>query len=159
MRTSDSCKVVRFRGAALVGLIILLTLAGCRGKEPAATETPGASAPGQAALPVAASSDVIAANKGGAMMLEDGGRLTLPPGALSADSKVTFNPSSTVPIVPIPRTLLGRPYDFSLEGGELTGVALLTLPLPADVVSPPYEVAPYRWNGKTWERINGRRGR
>jgi len=145
------------RGAALVFLIILLALAGCRGKGPAATETPGAPASGPAAaLPAAASSDVIAADKGGAIMLDDGARLTLPPGALSAEAKVTFSPGNTTPIVPIPSTLLGRAYDFSLEGGELTGVALLTLPLPADVALPPYEVAPYRWNGKSWERINGR---
>ena len=51
---------------------------------------------------------------------------------------------------------MGRGYDFALDGGELTGVALLTLPLPAEVASPPYDVAPYRWNGKTWERLNGR---
>ena len=69
---------------------------------------------------------------------------------------MTFEPGKAEPIVPIPRSLLGRAYDFSLDGGELTGVALLKLPLPADVAPPQYEVAPYRWNGKTWERINGR---
>jgi hypothetical protein len=89
-------------------------------------------------------------------MLNDGARLTIPPGALAADTKVTFGPGNTAPIVPVPRALLGRGYDFSLDGGELTGVALLTLPLPADVASPPYDVAPHRWNGKTWERLSGR---
>ena len=149
-----SRKVVRFGGLALAGLLILLVLAGCRGKSPSASETP---APGAAAtLPAATSASVIAADKGGAITLEDGALLTLPPGALSAEAKVSFNPGNSTPIVPIPRTLLGRAYDFELDGGELTGVALVTLPLPADVAPPPYEVAPYHWNGKTWDRINGR---
>ena len=66
-----------------------------------------------------------------------------------------FGPGNAEPIVPTPSTLMGRGYDFALDGGELTGVALLTLPLPVDAL-PPYDVAPYHWNGKTWERINGR---
>jgi hypothetical protein len=154
MRISDFGKAARRYKTAFVGLIVLLALVGCQGEDPAATETP---APGSAApLPTAASSDVIAPNTGGVIMLEDGARLSLPPGALSAEARVAFSPGNTAPIVPIPRTLLGRAYDFALDGGELTGVALLTLPLPVDVVPPTYEVAPYRWNGKTWERINGR---
>ena len=94
--------------------------------------------------------------KAASISLDDGARLTVPPGALSTDARVTFTAGNTAPIVPVPRTLLGRGYDFSLDGGELTGVGLLTLPLSADVTSPPYDVAPYRWSGKAWERLNGR---
>ena len=147
------CAITRLRWLALVGLIVVLTLAGCQRKAPAATETPDAPA---SVLPAVGSSDVIKADQGGAIMLDDGARLAVPPGALAADTQVTFGSGRAAPIVPVPRTLLGRGYDFALDGGELTGVALLTLPLPADVTSPPYEVAPYRWNGKTWERLNGR---
>ena len=147
----------RLRWLAFVGLIVVLTLAGCRGSAPDAAKTPGAPAAGTPAdLPVVESSGVIKAAQGGAITLDDGARLTVPQGALSTDARVTFTPGNTAPIVPVPRTLLGRGYDFALDGGELTGVALLTLPLPAEVASPPYDVAPYRWNGKSWERLNGR---
>jgi hypothetical protein len=107
-------------------------------------------------VPGVESSDLVTAKQGGAIHLQNGARLMVPPGALSTDARVSFDPGSSVPIVAIPRALVGRAYDFSLDGGELTGVALLTLPLPAEVTSPPYELAPYRWNGKAWERLNGR---
>jgi hypothetical protein len=151
--SSYFCTITRLRWPALVGLIVVLTLAGCQRQAPAATATPDAPA---SVLPAVGSSDVIKADQGGAIMLDDSARLAIPPGALAADTQVTFEPGRTAPIVPIPRALLGRSYDFALDGGELTGVALLTLPLPADVTSPPYDVAPYRWNGTTWERLNGR---
>jgi len=153
MRTTHFNNILRLRWAALVGLIVVVTLAGCQGQAPVVPKTPGAPA---AALPAVESSDVIKADQGGAITLNDGARLAIPPGALAADTKVTFGPGRIAPIVPVPRALLGRGYDFALDGGELTGVALLTLPLPADVTSPPYDVAPYLWNGKTWERLNGR---
>ena len=151
------CTLTRLRWLAFVCLIVVLLLAGCRSSAPDAANTPGAPVAGTAAdLPVVESSGVIKAAQGGAITLSDGARLTVPQGALSTDARVTLTPGSAVPIVPIPRTLLGRGYDFALDGGELTGVALLTLPLPAEVTSPPYDVAPHRWNGKTWERLNGR---
>lgn len=152
MKMSYFCTVKRLRWLILAGLIVALTLVGCQSKAPAAPTTPDAPA---AALPTVDSSDVITANQGGTIMLDDGAGLTIPPGALATDTKVTFGPGSS-PIVPVPNALLGRGYDFALDGGELTGVALLTLPLPADVTSPPYDVAPYRWNGKAWERLKGR---
>ena len=151
------CTVTRLRWLALVGLIVVLTLAGCRGSAPNAAKTPGAPAAGtRANLPAVESSGVIKAAQGGTITLADGASLAVPQGALSTDARVTLTPGNAAPIVPTPRTLLGRSYDFALDGGELTGVALLTLPLPAEVASPPYDVAPYRWNGKTWERLNGR---
>ena len=153
MRMTCFCAVGRTRWLAVAGLIAVLMLAGCRGKETAAPNTPVAPT---VDLPAVESSDVITAAQGGAILLDDGARLTVPPGALSTDARVTFTAGNTAPIVPIPRTLLGRGYDFSVDGGELTGVGLLTLPLPADVTSPPYDVAPYRWSGKDWERLNGR---
>jgi len=149
--------LTRLRRLAFVGLIVVLALAGCRGSAPNAAKTPGAPAAGTgAALPGVESSGVIKADQGGAITLADGARLAVPQGALSTDARVTFTPGNAAPIVPTPRTLLGRGYEFALDGGELTGVALLTLPLPVEVASPPYDVAPYRWNGKNWERLNGR---
>ena len=139
--------------AALIGLIVVLTLAGCQRKAPAARQTPDAPA---SVLPAVGSADVIEADRGGAIMLDLRARSAIPPGALAADTQVTFGSGRTAPIVPAPCALLGRGYDFAVDDGELTGVRSLTLPLPADVTSPPYDVAPYRWNGKTWERLNGR---
>ena len=139
----------------LITFVAALTLVGCRSNGLVSESTPDAAGPA-ATLPAAISGDIIAPEKGGVIVLEDGAQLALPSGALSADATVAFDPGMTQPLVPIPRSLLGRAYDFSLDGGELTGVALLKLPLPADVTPPQYAVAPYYWNGKTWERINGR---
>ena len=141
----------------MIALVFVLTLAGCRGKETTLPSTPGVPSVGAVTnLPAMASEDVIAPETGGLITLDDSAQLALPPGSLSAESKATFGASKTVPVVPIPRSLLGQAYDFALDGGELTGVALLSLPLPVEVAPPQYDVAPYRWNGKTWERINGR---
>ena len=138
-------------------LVMALTLAGCRGNEVAPPSTPGAPTGGAVTnLPAVTSEDVIAPGIGGLITLDDSAQLALPPGALATEAKASFGASNIVPVVPIPRSLLGQAYDFALAGGELTGVALLVLPLPADVAPPQYDVAPYRWNGKTWERINGR---
>ena len=151
----DRTSTLRWAGVIL--LAAMLTLAGCRGREMALRPTPGAAASGAVTnLPEVASEDVVAPERGGLITLDDGAQLALPPGALSEAAKTSFNVSNVAPVVPIPRSLLGRAYDFSLDGGDLTGVALLKLPLPTDVSSPQYDVAPYRWNGKTWERINGR---
>jgi hypothetical protein len=150
-------KAWRLRWRALVGLILVLTLASCQGRAPDATKTTAAPAPGMVAdLPVVDASGVVKAAQGGAIALDDGAHLTVPQGALSSDARVTFTSVGSAPIIPVPRALLGRGYDFALDGGELTGVALLTLPLPAEIASPPFDVAPYRWNGKAWERLNGR---
>ena len=82
------CTLTRLRWLALVGLIVVLTLAGCRGSAPDAAKTPGAPAAGTASgLPVVESSDLIKAAEGGAITLDDGARLAVPQGALSTDAR------------------------------------------------------------------------
>ena len=66
------CTVTRLRWLALVGLIVVLTLAGCRSKAPAAKKTPAHRQPFAAVLPAVGSSDVIEADQGGAITLDDG---------------------------------------------------------------------------------------
>ncbi len=136
---------------------LLVTLAGCRGR--GSTPTPVGTAPTDvtpAALPAVESVALIEPDRGGIVALNDGAQVTIPPQALSAEQTVTLKAIGELPSVPIPRSLIGRAYELALDGGELTGVALLKLPLPPEVTAGPYDVTPYRWNGKTWERITGR---
>ncbi len=102
------CTLTRLRWLAFVGLIVVLTLAGCRGSAPDAAKTPGAPAAGTVAdLPVVESSGVIKADQGGAITLNDRARLTVPQGALSTDARVTFTRGNTAPDCPDPAHAVG----------------------------------------------------
>lgn len=132
----------------------MIVLAGCRGRTP--TPPPATPGPGGAEPVIAQDSAVIEPASGGAILLENGAEVTLPKQALSAPATVTLGVAERTPAVPIPRSLLGNAYQLAIEGAEITGVALIKLPLPPDVAPDQFAVAPYRWNGTTWERINGR---
>ncbi len=93
---------------------------------------------------------------GGVLRLRGGASVTLPPHALSQKAAVTLRIARDFPPAPIPRSLLGNVYELALEGGQLTGLALVKLPIPPEVNIGEYDLAPYRWNGSTWERMNGR---
>ncbi len=138
-------------------MALLLMLAGCRGRTPATPPAQPATPTSPAeTLPASETSVLITPEEGGAIRLRDGAELSLPPQALSARAAVTLRARDSVPVVPLPRSPLGRGYEFSLDGGQLVGVAVLRLPLPAEVTADQYELAPYRWTGTGWERINGR---
>ncbi len=143
--------------SSLAALVLLLLLTGCRGRtSPTPPALPATSTPAAEVLPASEASVLITPEEGGTIRLRDGTELSLPPQALAGKAAVTLRVRDSVPPVPLPRSALGQGYEFSLEGGQLTGVALLRLPLPAEVTTDQYEVAPYRWTGTTWERINGR---
>lgn len=146
------------RGAWSLALItLLLLLAGCRVQTPPTpSPSPVATAPLAEALPATEASVLISPEEGGTIRLRDGTELILPPQALSDRAAVTLRARASVPAVPLPRNPLGQGYEFKLEDGQLTGIALLRIPLPAEVTTDQYEVAPYRWTGTGWERINGR---
>lgn len=140
----------------LVGVVIA-ALAGCRGRAPA--PAPVGTVPADitpAVLPAVESAALIEPDRGGVVALSDGAQATIPPQALSAAQTVTLKAVGAPPSAPIPRSLIGRAYELALDGDGLTGVALLKLPLPPEVTAGPYELTPYRWTGKTWERITGR---
>ena len=107
-------------------------------------------------LPTVEAAVLIEPDKGGTVALSNGAQVTMPPQALSAKTTVTLKTNMAAPAVPIPRGVIGSAYELRLDEGELTGVALLRLPLLPEVTPGQYDVAPYRWNGKAWERINGR---
>jgi hypothetical protein len=139
-----------------LGLVLLLVACGGR---PTATPAPDDSfvAPiDSAEFPEANSTILIEPETGGAIRLRGGAGVTLPPQALSERAAVTLRIARDYSAVPIPRSLLGNVYELALEGGELTGLALLRLPIPPEVNVGEYDLAPYRWNGSTWERMNGR---
>lgn len=141
----------------LIGLTLLMLLAGCRGKVPAPTATPEAPA-AETALAAGDSQSAadIEAAAGGSVALRDGAAVTIPPQALSDKTTVTLQAADAPPAAPIPRSQMGRAYDIRLAGGELTGVAIVKLPLPRDISVDQYSLAPYRWTGQRWERVNGR---
>jgi hypothetical protein len=140
------------RGAALLALALAL-LSGCNRATP--TPTPVAVAPpfSREELPADSAVATIEADKGGGIALLDTAQASVPPGALAADAEVTFRTATDTPGVPIPSSIIGQAYELLVEGAELTGVALLKLPLPPGVTPDQYKIAPYRWNGRLWERL------
>lgn len=145
------------RGWWLVASLLALLLAGCRQEQPAATPTLPSDTAVQETLPAVEALALIEPEAGGAVRLRDGAEVSLPPQALSTESTVTLRVLDDPPSAPIPRSLLGHAYEFTVEDGELTGVALLRVPLPAAAASDQYELASYHWNGANWERLNSRR--
>ncbi len=141
----------------LCALLMALALAGCtqlpiRRVTPPASPTAGILED----LPEVNASQVIAQAEGGRVALRDGAEIAIPPHALSETSVVSLKRAAAVPRVPIPRSLIGWAYEFGIDGGSLTGVARLRLPLPAFITPDEYDLGIYRWNGQAWERLPGR---
>jgi hypothetical protein len=143
--------LVLMAGAALI------LLAGCKGNTPASVQ-PSAQAATKAATsyPASGGSEVLQPENGGAIVLSEGAVVEVPPSALSQATLVSLREANSHPNVPIPRTSLGPAYELKLDGAELTGLALLKLPLPQGITPEEYDIGVYRWNGRTWERVSGR---
>lgn len=144
------------RGWVLIALLLGLVLAGCRQGQPTATPAASPDATAGETLPATEALAVIQPEAGGAVRLRGGVEVSLPAQALSAEATVTLRVQPDPPAAPIPRSLLGPAYAFDVADGALVGVALLRLPLPAGVTPDQYDLAPYRWNGTSWERVNSR---
>jgi hypothetical protein len=138
----------------MLGAVIMTACA-----RPAPTRATPTVSPAPAALedlPETNASKAINETEGGTIALRDGATITIPPNALSDTAIVGLKLARTLPDVPIPRSLIGRPYEFDMEGGSLTGVARIRLPLPSAVTPDQYDIGAYRWNGQAWERILSR---
>jgi len=149
----------RFRRATLIAAALLaaLTLAAC-GRSPFARVTPAAPpTPGILEdLPETNASTAIPDAEGGKVALRDGAEISIPPNALSETSIVSLKVAPTTLRAPIPRSLIGRSYEIGMDGGSLTGIARIRLPLPAAITLDQYDIGVYRWNGQAWERVLGR---
>jgi hypothetical protein len=147
-----------FRAALIAAaLLAALILAACS-RLPLARVTPAAPpTPGVLEdLPETNASKVISEVDGGKVALRDGAEIAIPPNALSETSVVSLKLAASPPRAPIPRSLIGRAYEFGMDGGSLTGIARIRLPLPAAITLDQYDIGVYRWNGQVWERILGR---
>lgn len=144
---------------ALLGCALLTLLAACSvlRRQPSATPTTPPSA-GTEQTPSPRGSALLQPEEGGTVALPGGAEVTVPPGALSAATLVTVRTVSPPPGggAPVPRSLLGAIYELTLEGGSLTGLVRIRLPLPPQVTPEEYEIAAYRWNERVWERVTGR---
>ena len=138
----------------VLAMLIPAMLSACRRSLPA-SQAPTATT-SLASLPDREANVVLEPSEGGVVALSGGAELSLPPDAVTDKSIVNFRVVTDAPASPVPRSILGQAYEFSLEGGTLAGIAMLTLPLPVDVSADQYELAPYRWSGRTWERMAGR---
>lgn len=135
---------------------IVMLAAGCARSTPSPTPAP-AVVPPFGEVEVASDEvtiDVVAAD-GAAAALDGGAELRLPPGSLAQDARVSFR-TVAAPPPPVPSSIIGAAYDLEVDGSELTGVVQVRLPLPAGVTGDQYQVAPYRWTGRLWERITAR---
>ncbi len=152
-------RVSRFLALALLGSVVLVLLAACSvlRRQPPATPVAPPSAEAEQP-PSARGSALLQPEEGGTVALPGGAEVTVPPGALSAPTLATVRTVSPPPggNAPVPRSLLGPVYELTLEGGSLTGLARIRLPLPPQVTPEEYEIAAYRWNERAWERVTGR---
>ncbi len=139
--------------ALAILVLAALTLAGCHRSTPI---TPTPAPANSVVLPERQASALIKADTGGVVALNSGAEVDIPPDALTGSALVGFHLADKPAEAPIPRSMIGPAFDFSLEGAELTGVGLITLPLPDNVSAEQYDLAPYRWNGRAWERLSGR---
>ncbi|MGE5602713.1 MAG: hypothetical protein ACM30E_06660, partial [Nitrososphaerales archaeon] len=144
---------------AVLLALALIVLAGCKGSAGAPTPTPAAVVvppfSTDSAVPDEAVVQVRAA-EGGTISLKDGAEATLPADALADDAVVTFRTAAEPPAVPVPSSIVGQAYELLVDDSELTGIASLRLPLPPGVTPDQYDLAPYRWNGRLWERVTAR---
>ena len=139
--------------AVAVLLLASITLAGCRrGVSVAPTPVPV----NPSSLPERQATVLIKPDAGGVVALSGGAEVNIPADAVTDSALVSFHVTDKPPEAPIPRSMIGRAFDFSLDGAELTGVGAITLPLPDDIQADQYDLAPYRWNGRAWERMSGR---
>jgi len=91
----------------------------------------------------------IQASSGGELTLDNGARLSIPPGALSRNSEVEF---STIPLETTEgMEALGQMYRIQLQGGEFDTPAGLVAPL--GVVD--HEADLLAWNGSDWDSLGG----
>ncbi len=138
-------------------LLVVFALAGCsRLPIRRLTPLPSPTAGVLEDLPEVNASKLIIQAEGGRVALRDGAEIVIPPHALSETSVVSLKLAVATLRVPIPRSLIGRAYEFGIDGGSLVGVARLRLPLPTVVSSDDYDLGLYRWNGQAWERIPAR---
>ena len=82
--------------------------------------------------------------------------MNIPPDAVTGSTLLGLHLVDKPPETPIPLSMIGKAYQLSLDGADLTGLARVTLPLPANVDADQYELGAYRWNGHTWERMSSR---
>ncbi len=142
---------------SVLARVSITALAACTRSAPAkALATPSTASPAAGDLPETNASRVIQPAEGGIVALKDGTEISIPSGALSDTTVVGLSVVEASPKVPVPRSLIGRAVQFGLDGGSMTGVARIRLPLPSAITADQYEVAAYRWDGKAWERIFGR---
>ncbi len=153
---AERATAARYARAIWAALICVLLAACGRTATPGPTPTPPAAAATSADLPETIASRAIRAAEGGRVALRDGAEVQIPPNALSDAAVVSLKVVSAPPAVPIPRSLIGRAYEFGLEGGSLTGIARIRLPLPSAVTPDQYDIAVYRWSGQAWERVLAR---
>ncbi|MGC8782742.1 MAG: hypothetical protein ACP5UQ_17915, partial [Anaerolineae bacterium] len=141
--------------AWMMFVCVLLVACG-RNATPRPTATPSSGPAAIEDLPETNASKAIRVAEGGRVALRDGAEVQIPPNSLTETSVVSLKVVAAPPAVPIPRNLIGRAYEFGLDGGSLTGIARIRLPLPSAVTPDQYEIAVYRWNGQGWERVLAR---
>ena len=143
---------------ALMLLVMLGVLSACgRPSAPAPTPAPSSSAAPED-LPETNASQVIRPEAGGKVALKDGAEISIPRDGVATTAVASLSAARSAPYVPIPRSLIGRPYEFRLDG-DLSGVARVRLPLPSAMTPDQYDLAAFKWNGQAWERIFARLNR
>jgi len=143
---------------ALMLLAMLGMLSACsRPSAPAPTPAPSSSAAPED-LPETNASQVIRPEAGGKVALKDGAEVSIPRDGVATTAVASLSAARSAPYVPIPRSLIGRPYEFRLDG-DLSGVARVRLPLPSAMTPDQYDLAAFKWNGQAWERIFARLNR
>ena len=66
---------------------------------------------------------LIKPNAGGAVALSGGAEVNIPADAVTDSTLLGLHVTDKPPEAPIPRSMIGRAFDFSLDGADLTGLA------------------------------------
>jgi hypothetical protein len=133
---------------ALIALLLAMlgVLSACgRPSAPAPTPAPSSSAAPED-LPETNASQVIRPEAGGKVVLKDGAEVSIPRDGVGSTAVASLNAARSAPYVPIPRSLIGRPYEFRLDG-DLSGVARVRLPLPSAMTPDQFDLSAFKWNG------------
>jgi len=119
----------RSGATALIALLLALlgVLSACgRPSAPAPTPAPSSSAAPED-LPETNASQVIRPEAGGKVALKDGAEVSIPRDGVVTTAVASLSAARSAPYVPIPRSLIGRPYEFRLDG-DLSGIARVRRP-------------------------------
>ncbi|HEX4341068.1 MAG TPA: hypothetical protein VH062_34400 [Polyangiaceae bacterium] len=156
MKTSENNKASKINayGTAFTALACLVLAAGCGSDGSAAggeNEKPGSAGAGVLKGTIGANGGELVGEVGSAL---EGVKLTVPAGALSADTEIEIRPAASTKALPATAVECGPEFEISPKGLALAVPATVTLPFDEETVTNNYrfddEVKAWVLDGEKW---------